>query len=92
MAALRPIDLAKRWQCSERHIRKMIESGRLRAFRLGEKLVRIPLEAVEELENAPYPIGPDEPSAAEVAAEQKKRIDNAANLARLSVKASRLKR
>ena len=49
-AALRPKDVAERWQCSERHIRNLIREGRLQFFRLGAKLIRIPPEAVEEYE------------------------------------------
>lgn len=48
--ALKPDQLAARWGCSERLIRKMIETGQLPAFRLGEKLYRISREAVEEYE------------------------------------------
>lgn len=47
---LRPADLAKRWQCSERHVRNLMASGSLPSFRLGSKLIRITLEAVEAYE------------------------------------------
>ena len=47
---LRPSDVAERWQCSDRHVFALVRQGRLRAFRLGGKLIRIPLEAVEEFE------------------------------------------
>lgn len=47
---LTPIMLAERWQCSERHIRNQIAAGRLRAFRVGGKLLRISMDAVEEFE------------------------------------------
>src|SRR5262249_43946076 len=43
-----PATLAREWECSERHIRNLIVSGELRGFRLGKKLLRIPLAAVEE--------------------------------------------
>lgn len=49
-AALRPKDVAKRWSCSERHIRGLMDSKKLSYFKLGVKLVRIPLDAVEEYE------------------------------------------
>ena len=39
--------LAELWGCSERHIRNMVADGRLRGFRLGGKLLRIPVDAVE---------------------------------------------
>ncbi|XHB99387.1 helix-turn-helix domain-containing protein [Nitratireductor sp. ac15] len=42
-----PATLAEFWGCSERHVRKMIESGELPAFRLGGKLLRIRREVVE---------------------------------------------
>ena len=45
-----PARLADRWDCSERHVRNMIERGELAAFRLGEKLLRIRLEDVEAFE------------------------------------------
>lgn len=44
-----PATLAMRWQCSERHIRNLISSGDLPAFRLG-KLLRIKRQAVEDYE------------------------------------------
>src|ERR1700758_3590784 len=48
-----PAELAREWQCSERHTRNLVAKGQLRAFRLGGKLLRIPLEAVEEMEQCP---------------------------------------
>lgn len=45
-----PATLATRWECSERHIRNLIESGALPAFRLGGKLLRIRREDVEAFE------------------------------------------
>lgn len=48
--ALRPCDVARMWQCSERHVRTLIAKGDLRHFRVGGKLVRIPVEAVTEYE------------------------------------------
>jgi excisionase family DNA binding protein len=43
-----PAALAREWLCSERHIRNLVAAGQLRAFRLGGKLLRIPLESVQE--------------------------------------------
>lgn len=43
-----PESLALEWGCSARHIRNLIADGRLRAWRLGGRLLRIPPEAVEE--------------------------------------------
>lgn len=45
-----PESLAKRWGCSPRHIRNLINRGMLPAFSLGAKLVRIPANVVEEFE------------------------------------------
>lgn len=48
--ALRPCDVARMWQCSERHVRSLIAKGDLRSFRVGGKLVRIPVDAITEYE------------------------------------------
>ena len=45
-----PATLAKRWECSERHIRNLINEGKLGFFRLGGKLVRIRASDVETFE------------------------------------------
>ena len=50
MNAYSPRDLAHRWQCSERHVRNLINRGELRAFHLGGKLVRVRHEDVEQFE------------------------------------------
>lgn len=44
-----PETLAKRWECSPRHIRKLTTKGTIPHFKLGE-LIRIPAEAVERIE------------------------------------------
>ncbi|KQP61095.1 helix-turn-helix domain-containing protein [Methylobacterium sp. Leaf108] len=49
-AVLTPALVAARWGCSERHVRNMAKRGDLGHFRLGGKLLRIPLSAVEEIE------------------------------------------
>jgi excisionase family DNA binding protein len=49
-AAWTPRQLAERWECSERHVRNLINRGELQFFRLGGKLVRIPHLAVEAFE------------------------------------------
>lgn len=43
-----PASLAKEWECSERLIRSLISSGELQAFKLGEKLIRIPAGAAAD--------------------------------------------
>jgi excisionase family DNA binding protein len=48
--ALTPRMVAERWQCSERKVRNMVESGALRAFQLDGKLLRIRQSDVEEYE------------------------------------------
>ena len=50
MTPLRPRDIAARWQCSERHILNLIRWHDLPAFRIGGKLLRVPLDAVEAYE------------------------------------------
>lgn len=45
-----PSTLAERWQCSERHVRNMIADGKLQAFRLGGKLLRIRPSEVAQIE------------------------------------------
>lgn len=53
--------LAERWSCSETFVRDEIRRGRLAAFRLGDKLIRIRLEAIAAYENnaaLPQPFGP----------------------------------
>jgi len=45
-----PATLARKWECSERHIRNLISSGELACFRLGGKLVRIRGDEVERFE------------------------------------------
>jgi excisionase family DNA binding protein len=45
-----PKTLAAHWYCSERHVRNLISRGDLRAFRLGDKLLRIPWEEVDRFE------------------------------------------
>ena len=47
-----PKEVAERWDCSEQHVGNMINPGELGHFRLGGKLLRIPLSAVEEVERA----------------------------------------
>jgi excisionase family DNA binding protein len=42
--------LANRWNCSENHIRNLINSGKLPHFRIGPKLIRISLSAVLDFE------------------------------------------
>jgi predicted DNA-binding transcriptional regulator AlpA len=43
-------DLAKRWGCSERHVRRMADSGRCpRPFKFGS-LLRWPLRPIEQWE------------------------------------------
>lgn len=64
-----PAALAKRWLCSERHVRNMINSGELQCFRLGGKLIRIlpeDIAAKEATGSVPIdePIDAQPPSAA----------------------------
>src|ERR1700730_11988373 len=54
---LRPKDLADRWGCSQRHVRDLLRQGTLPSFRIGGKLIRIPIEAVEEIERCSQNLG-----------------------------------
>ena len=46
-----PATLAQQWQCSERQIRNLVAARtNVRAFRIGVRLLKIPLDAVEEFE------------------------------------------
>lgn len=45
-----PETLARRWICSARHVRNLINEGQLKSFRLGGKLLRIHARDVEEFE------------------------------------------
>jgi excisionase family DNA binding protein len=49
-------EVAARFRCGERVVRKMIKSGQLPAVRLGDRLVRIPVAAVDQLLAVP-PMG-----------------------------------
>ena len=42
--------LASHWKCSENHIRNLIASSQLKHFRIGPKLIRIPVQAVLDFE------------------------------------------
>lgn len=46
--------LAKRWDCTPHHIRRLCASGELKFFRLGS-LIRISAEEVARIENPPAP-------------------------------------
>ena len=46
-----PAMLADRWTCSENHVRNLIPSGELPAFRLAGKFLRIRSEDVERFES-----------------------------------------
>lgn len=47
--AFTPATLAKRWACSERHVRNMIDRGELPSFRFGT-LIRVRLDDVQAYE------------------------------------------
>ncbi|MDV7145889.1 helix-turn-helix domain-containing protein [Tropicimonas sp. TH_r6] len=49
---LTPEQLANRWSCSSNTVRNLISSGKLDAFRVGRKLLKIPTEAIKEYEDA----------------------------------------
>jgi excisionase family DNA binding protein len=49
---LTPRTVAERWAMSDKGIYHLIRTGKLRAFKLGGKLLRVPRAAVEECERA----------------------------------------
>jgi excisionase family DNA binding protein len=51
-SVLTPEEVAARWKCSPSHVRRLVSTHKLQAFRLGGKLLRIPLAAVEAFECA----------------------------------------
>ena len=50
-------EFAEYWGCNERTVRRMIADGKLKAVRLGDRMIRIDIEA---LENAGRPVGVSE--------------------------------
>ena len=57
-----PKTLAERWQCSDRTVHEMCNSGELRAFRVG-RMFRIRAEDVEAYEKGEAPAAaPPEPA------------------------------
>ena len=45
-----PKQLAERWGCTVQHVHNLIRKEKLRSFRIGEKLLRIPSEEVRRWE------------------------------------------
>ncbi|WP_370880000.1 helix-turn-helix domain-containing protein [Labrys monachus] len=65
-----PETLAERWGCTPNHVRALIKRGELCAFRIGPRLLRIPVDAVKQFEeknttqaavSRPASLPPDEP-------------------------------
>lgn len=48
--SITPEQLAARWKCSSNTVRNMISNGKLSSFRIGTKLIRIPISQIEEYE------------------------------------------
>jgi hypothetical protein len=48
-----PASLAKRWVCSERHVRNMVKSGFIKPITVGGKLLRISAAEVNRIETTP---------------------------------------
>jgi excisionase family DNA binding protein len=61
---LTPEQVAERWSCSANHVRNLIRRQELRAFRVGSRLLRIPLDAVLEFEQRQAAAGSDDPTNA----------------------------
>lgn len=77
---LTPTMLAERWHCSERHVRNQIAAGKLRAFRVGGRLLRISIDAVEEYEKRSVSEEIEKPSGRDA----RQIANRAARLARMS--------
>ncbi|WP_082020476.1 helix-turn-helix domain-containing protein [Leisingera sp. ANG-M1] len=45
-----PEQLATRWQCSANTVRNLISIGKIDAYRVGKKLLRIPVSTIKEYE------------------------------------------
>lgn len=52
-----PVTLAQRWDCSDQHIRNLVEDNRLHGFRIG-RLIRIPAWEVEQVESGKKDLTP----------------------------------
>jgi excisionase family DNA binding protein len=50
-----PKQLAERWGVTVQHVHKLIRKGTLKHFRIGEKLLRIPVEEVRRWEALQQP-------------------------------------
>lgn len=50
--AMTPEMVAERWQCSATHVRALFRQGKLRGFRVGERLIRFRIEDIEIFEQA----------------------------------------
>lgn len=68
--AYSPRTLASEWQCSERHIRNLIERGELKAFHLGRKLLRIEAAEADAFKARNVTIQEPEPSETAPEAEE----------------------
>ena len=58
MKALRPDEVAERWQCSKKLVYRLIQEGKLPAYRFGGRLLRLKLEDVERYEACNRSLGP----------------------------------
>jgi excisionase family DNA binding protein len=56
-----PKTLAKRWGCSPQFVHKLIRTSKLKAFKLGGKLLRISAEEVRRWEETSPPTETSEP-------------------------------
>lgn len=79
-----PKALAERWECSEDMVRRCIREGKLRAFKLGGKLWRIPAEEVGRFERCQNTSSAGTGENTASSGGTRKGIDNAAHLARMT--------
>jgi excisionase family DNA binding protein len=52
MTYFTPRSIAVRWQCSPRHVQRLIASGRLKATMLGKRLLRVSRKDLQAFEAA----------------------------------------
>ena len=69
--------LAERWGCSDQHIRDLIASGKLEAFRVGAKIIRIRASVVKAHEGGVAGSSQPKPAVVAVVRTPRTRADDA---------------
>lgn len=70
-----PETLAERWDCSPEHVRTLCKQGRLRSFKIGRGLYRVPPDAVTEYEARAWNSGSTEDGGTPTGKKGQKRDD-----------------